>query len=53
VVFLLNLPSVEEARSMLDALPLGQAHLMTFEIIPLGPLSQLSRLLPQPEKAAQ
>ena len=53
VVFLLNLSSVEEAHSMLEALPLGQAHLMTFELIPLGPLSQLARLLPQPDKAAQ
>jgi hypothetical protein len=53
VVFLLNLSSVEQAHSMLEALPLGQAHLMTFELIPLGPLSQLARLLPQPDKAAQ
>ena len=53
VVFLLNLSSVEEAHSMFEALPLGQAHLMTFELMPLGPLGQLARLLPQPDKAAR
>ena len=37
VVFLLNVTSVEEAHAMLEALPLGKAHLMTFELIPLGP----------------
>jgi hypothetical protein len=45
VVFLLNLASIEEAHSMLEALPPGQAHLMTFELIPLGPLSPLGLLL--------
>ena len=29
-----------------QALPLGQAKLMTFELIPLGPLSPLALLLP-------
>jgi hypothetical protein len=47
VVFLLNVTSVEEARALLDALPLGQAGLMTFEFIPLGPLKQLQVLLPK------
>jgi len=45
VVFLLNLATVEEAREMLEALPLGQAKLMTFELMPLGPLSPLYILL--------
>jgi hypothetical protein len=45
VVFLLNLSSLEDARSMLEALPLGQAHLMTFELVPLGPLSPLGLLI--------
>jgi hypothetical protein len=53
VVFILNVSSVEEAHSMLEALPLGQAKLMTFELIPLGPLSPLALLLPQPDKPAQ
>jgi hypothetical protein len=47
VVFLLNLDSVDKAHEMLEQLPLGQAHLMTFELIPLGPLSPLHVLLDQ------
>ena len=30
---------------MLEALPLGKAHLMTFELYPIGPLNPLRRLL--------
>jgi hypothetical protein len=45
VVFLLNLDSAEEAHEMLEQLPLGQARLMTFELMPLGPLSPLYVLL--------
>lgn len=45
VVFLLNLSTVEDARGMLDELPLGQAKLMHFDFIPLGPLSPLALLL--------
>jgi hypothetical protein len=29
---------------MLEKLPLGQAHLMSFELIPIGPLNQLRQL---------
>jgi hypothetical protein len=53
VVFILNLSSVEEAHSMLEALPLGQAKLMTFELIPIGPLRPLALLLAQPDKHVQ
>jgi hypothetical protein len=53
VVFIINASSVEEAHTMLEALPLGQAKLMTFELIPLGPLSPLALLLPKPERAAE
>ena len=53
VVFILNASSVEEAHTMLEALPLGQAKLMTFQLIPLGPLSPLALLLPKPDKPAQ
>jgi hypothetical protein len=45
VVFLMNVTSVEEAHALLEKLPLGQAKLMEFELIPLGPLSPLARLL--------
>jgi hypothetical protein len=53
VVFILNMSSVEEARSMLAALPLGQAKLMTFELIPMGPLTPLALLLPRGDTPAQ
>lgn len=53
VVFILNLSSLEEAHSMLEALPLGQAKLMTFELIPIGPLRPLALLLAQPDKHVQ
>ncbi|MCW3054530.1 MAG: hypothetical protein JWN14_3700 [Chthonomonadales bacterium] len=45
VVFLLNMTSVDEAHSLLEALPLGRANLMTFELIPIGPLFPLGMLL--------
>lgn len=45
VVFILNVSSAEEAKAMLDKLPLGQAKLMHFEFIPLGPLTPLGLLL--------
>jgi hypothetical protein len=53
VVFILNASSVEEAHTMLEALPLGQAKLMTFQLIPLGPIGPLALLLPHPDKPAQ
>ncbi|SRR5579883_988847 len=48
VIFLLNLTSVEEASSLLEALPLGRAKLMTFELVPVGPLFPLGLLLGKP-----
>jgi hypothetical protein len=45
VVFLLNLTDTAAAKEMLEGLPLAQAHMITFEQIPLAPLSPL-RLLP-------
>jgi hypothetical protein len=45
VVFLLNVASVDEARTLLEKLPLGEAKLMEFDLIPLGPLSPLGLLL--------
>ena len=44
-VFLLNVTSVEEARALMDTLPLGQAGLMKHEFIELGPLTPLHLLL--------
>jgi hypothetical protein len=48
VVFLLSVPSVQVAHELLEALPLGVAKLMTFELIPLGPLSPLALLAGAP-----
>lgn len=45
VVFILNLSSTEEAKALLQQLPLGQAKLMNFDLIALGPLSPLGLLL--------
>jgi hypothetical protein len=44
VVFILNVTDPAAARDMLEKLPLGQAHLMSFELIPMGPLNQLRQL---------
>jgi hypothetical protein len=44
VVFILNVTDTAAARDMLEKLPLGQAHLMSFELIPLGPLNPLRQL---------
>src|SRR5215467_6873825 len=43
VVFILNVTDPAAAREMLEKLPLSQAHLMSFELIPLGPLAPLRR----------
>ncbi len=44
VVFLLNVRDPKEAHAMLEALPLGQAHVMQFELLPLAPLAPLRQL---------
>ena len=44
VAFILNVTDVAAAREMLDRLPLDQAHLMSFELTPLGPLRPLRQL---------
>lgn len=50
VVFVLNLTDVNEARDMFAKLPLDKGGLMTFEFIPVGPLSPLALLLNQPKQ---
>jgi hypothetical protein len=45
VVFILNLTDPREAHELLEKLPLGQAGLMEFELIPLGPIKPLGLLL--------
>ncbi|MDE1991125.1 MAG: hypothetical protein KGI75_01415 [Rhizobiaceae bacterium] len=43
-VFLMNVTDVAEAHRLLEALPLGQAGMMVFELIPIGPLWPLGLL---------
>ena len=45
VIFLMTVNSVEEADTILKALPLGRANLLTFELMPIGPLSLLGMLI--------
>jgi hypothetical protein len=51
VVFLMNAASVEEARSMVETLPLAANGYLVFEYIAVGPLQPLALLIrpPQPE----
>ena len=46
VVFILNVTDPAMAKEMLEALPLGREHLMSFELVTLGPLTPLRHLLP-------
>jgi hypothetical protein len=48
VVFIMNVDSPEEANRLLEVLPLGQAGMMKFEFIPLGPITPLRFLLDEP-----
>ena len=49
-VFLMNVTDPAEAHTLLEKLPLGQANMMTFELIPVGPLWPLGLLLGEPAK---
>jgi hypothetical protein len=44
VAFILNVTDLKSAAAMLESLPLGQAHLMHFDLIPLAPLAPLRQL---------
>src|SRR5580693_8266344 len=52
VIFLMNVDSVDEADRLLKALPLGQADLLTFELMPIGPLLPLGMLMKCKRSAA-
>jgi hypothetical protein len=45
VIFLMSVDSVDEADRLLKSLPLGQADLLTFELMPIGPLLPLGMLM--------
>jgi hypothetical protein len=51
-VFLMNVTLVEEARAILETLPLGQAKLMEFDYVELSPLTPLHMLLTEASAAA-
>jgi hypothetical protein len=44
-VFLLNAKDEEEAKSVLESLPLAREHMLDHEYIPVGPLMPLRLLL--------
>ena len=50
VVFMMNVTEPKEALELLGKFPFGRAGLMTFEIIPLGPIAPLRVLLTDPAK---
>jgi hypothetical protein len=45
VIFLVDAKTEDEARAILETLPLAKAHLMDHEYIPVGPLMPLRALL--------
>jgi hypothetical protein len=45
VIFLMSVDSVDEADKLLKALPLGRANLLTFGLMPIGPLLPLGMLM--------
>lgn len=49
-VFLMNVTDPAEAHKLLEQLPLGRADMMTFELIPVGPLWPLGLMLADPAK---
>jgi hypothetical protein len=46
VIFLVDAKSVDEARALMETLPLAKEHLMDHEYIPVGPLMPLRALNP-------
>jgi hypothetical protein len=50
VVFMMNVTDPKEALELLGKFPFGQAGLMEFQIIPLGPIAPLRVLLSEPAK---
>jgi hypothetical protein len=49
-VFLMNVTDPAEAHTLLERLPLGQADMMRFQLIPVGPLWPMGLLLGEPAK---
>lgn len=53
VVFILNCKDATEAKALTDQLPLSKAGLVTFDYMPLAPLSPLRVLLGPPPGASK
>jgi hypothetical protein len=45
VIFLIDAKTVDEARAIVDTLPLSKVNLMDHEYIPVGPLMPLAALI--------
>ena len=45
VIFLMEAPSADDAKATVGTLPLAAGGFMTFELIPVGPLAPLGRLI--------
>jgi hypothetical protein len=45
-IFLMNVDTVDDAKSVLGTLPLVAGGVMDYELLPVGPLMPLGRLLP-------
>ena len=45
VIFLMTVESIDEADRLLKGLPLGHANLLTFDLMPVGPLLPLGMLM--------
>jgi len=52
VVFIMECESVQEAKEVLAGLPMVQEKLLDFDLIPIGPLMPLGRLLKNTSKIA-
>ena len=44
-IFLMNAASIEEAKATVDAMPLVEGRLATYQFWPVGPLAPLSLLI--------
>jgi hypothetical protein len=53
VIFLMTVDSVDEADALLKAMPLGGANLLTFELMPVGPLTPLGMLITHQEASVK
>ena len=45
VIFIMTTDTIEEADALLKTLPLGVVGLLTFELIPIGPLRPIGTLI--------